>query len=163
MNLLDDVLETGDTKTEYNISRHPAEITKEEGCESRQTTHIPRNPININTQKRPHLIKINIPEPRSLHHLPIEPSPALLHQQQHLIVALPWEQNLPRIELVQRASDGPDVERGVVGDAKDDFGGAVEARDEVGCNVVFGGVGRGAKIAELEQGFRVVDLRRVVS
>lgn len=58
-----------------------------------------------------------------------------LHHQRHVVfLVLAWEQGVPHVELIEDAAETPHVDGGVVGDAEDNFGGAVEARLNVGVD-----------------------------
>lgn len=68
-----------------------------------------------------------------------------------MVVGAAGEQDFAGVELVEGAAGRPHVDGEVVGDAEDDFGGAVEAGDEVGCDFVFAGIGGGAEIANFKE------------
>ena len=59
----------------------------------------------------------------------------LLKQPQHLVVGVPREHYLARVELVHRRPEAPEVEIEVVLEAEDDLRCAVEPRNEVRCDV----------------------------
>ena len=56
---------------------------------------------------------------RAPQHLMPEFASTLHDGAQHLVVAAAREQDLARVQLVQRAGDGPHVDGEVVGDAED--------------------------------------------
>ena len=59
----------------------------------------------------------------------------LLEQLQHLVVGMPREHYLPRVELVHSRPEAPEVEVEVVLEAENDLRRAVKPRHEVGCDV----------------------------
>lgn len=81
-------------------------------------THISASFFPLHALEPTHLIKIYIPELGALDHLPIEATFELHHVQEHLVVAASGEEDLARVQLIERASNGPDVQRRVVRDAE---------------------------------------------
>ena len=89
----------------------------------------------------------------------------LHHVLQHLVVVLPGEEDLARVQLVERASDRPHVDRIVERDTQDDLGRAVKSTHEVrhGLRRGRGGIGAvngGTQIADLEHVAGIVHLEQ---
>lgn len=72
------------------------------------------------------------------------------YEFEHFVVGVSWEEELAGVEFVHGAGGGPHVDGGVVGVADDDFGGAVEATDEVLDEGVFVDGKGGSEVAEFE-------------
>jgi hypothetical protein len=141
-------------------------------------THPACHPVALDAVKRAHIIEVVPPKLGLLDHLRIEATFQLHHEKYHMVVRSTRKQDLASKKLVERAANGPDIECRVIWVAKDwrtttkwdgqtqrqnvgrtDFGRAVEARDEIWCNVVLGSVRRGAKITQLQQRLVLVDLQ----
>ena len=85
----------------------------------RRYTYTTSNTIHLNALEPAHLVEVVAPELGLLDHLRVKASLALHHEQQHLVVRASGEEDLARVELVERAPDGPDVYRRIVRMAHD--------------------------------------------
>lgn len=76
----------------------------------------------------------------------------LLREEEHVIVAPAWEEDLSRVELVQCTSHAPHVQAAIVGQAEYDLWCSIEPRDEVRGDIPASvGLGRSrTQIADLE-------------
>lgn len=72
---------------------------------------------------------MHVPETTTAVELGADFAPNLHDGPKHLVVAVPCEQNLSRVQFVQCASDGPHINGVIIGQPEDDFRGAVEPTD----------------------------------
>lgn len=96
--------------------------------------------------KIPEGVEVFVGESGALEELRVEAAFHLHHEQEHMSVGLPREQDLAGVELVESAADGPDVQGGIVGHAEYDLWGTVESTDEVGSDLVLACVGGTSQI-----------------
>ena len=75
----------------------------------------------------------------------------------HLVVAAAGKEDLAGVKLEEGAANGPDVDGKVIRHTEDNFRSSVESTDQVGRDLVFGSVRRGAKIADFEHVTRFVN------
>ena len=73
-------------------------------------TNIAGYSVRFNALKPTHFVKIDVTKFGLLDHLAVEPSFELHHQQEHLIIRSPWEENLARVQLVQSAANRPYIQ-----------------------------------------------------
>ena len=122
---------------------------------------VSRDLIHLHTPEPAGIIKVQGGELRLAKEL-VGELPTTLHDAaQHLVVRAASEQDFAGVELVEGAAGRPHVDGEVVRDAEYDFGGAVEAGDEVGSDFVFAGVGGGAEIADFKEVLVLRDLHEL--
>lgn len=71
-------------------------------------------PVHLEAQEHVVILKVLRCKLALFQLLGRKPALELLHQQQHLVVGAPWEEDLARGQLVQGAADGPHVDSTVV-------------------------------------------------
>ena len=83
------------------------------------TTHLPRDLVPFDAVEIQQVVEMHRGELCLAEHLVAELPSAFHHRPEHLVVRAPSEENLARVQLVQRTSDGPHVDGKVVGQPKD--------------------------------------------
>lgn len=77
-------------------------------------TYLAGDTVEVNAREQAIIIEVDIAKLRLLDQFTIEPSLELHHIQEHLVVCSTREQDLARIQFIDRASDGPNIQRCVV-------------------------------------------------
>jgi len=87
--------------------------------EREKGTNLTGDLVDFNTDKVHRLVKVHLPKLGLLDDSMVE-LPFELHVvKEHLVVRSSREEDLARVEFEEGASDGPDVERAVVGETED--------------------------------------------
>lgn len=72
--------------------------------------YLTNNLIKLHTDEASGLIEMHVAEFGLFDHLGIEPTLNFHHVQQHLVVCAPGKEDLARVELVECASNRPDIQ-----------------------------------------------------
>lgn len=128
-------------------------------------TYLSKNLVALDADELPHFVKVDGRQLAALEELRRQSATYLHNRFDHLVVAVSRKQDLARVQLIQRAANGPHVYGVIIWHAQDDLGRSVEPTDEIRgnlcmrCRCIVSINGR-AQITNLEYVVTFVDLHR---
>lgn len=126
-------------------------------------TYLAENLVSLVADETAHLIEMHCPQRAATKEFGAHLAPDLYDRPKHLIVAIPSEQDLAGVELIQRASNGPHIDGVVIRHAKNDLRRSIEPTDQVWRDFIVGRCGvrpinSRPQVTDLEDVALVIDL-----